>query len=107
MAMNVKMWYNIYRKKFLQRMIRPGFLQCNNASIEEARNILTHNVEAPTAKSIDKSGIFHDETIFHNNEDQSRQWSVTGTCAVKLKSKGNVSRFWTSLGRRGFVLRLK
>ena len=78
-----------HRKKFLRKMVGIGFLRPDNAPTEEARSALPVDLETPSEERIAKTMVFfHDETIFHANEGQSRQWGIRGTHAVQHKSKG-------------------
>lgn len=79
----------VYRKKFLRKMVGLGFLRPDNAPTEDAKNALPSDLHTPSIDRVEKTVIFfHDETIFHVNEDQSRQWGEKGTHVVQHKSKG-------------------
>lgn len=59
-----------YTKQFLRKMVGLGFLQPDNAPTEESKSALPDNLETPSAERIEKTVLFHDETIFHASEDQ-------------------------------------
>ena len=77
-----------YRNKFIRRMVGLGFINGNNAPTEEAKRALPIGIE-PQQERVDKTVIFfHDESIYHVNEDQPSFWGDGNTRVLKPKSKG-------------------
>lgn len=69
-----------------------GFLNVNNAPTEEAKQALSNytNLERPRQDIINKTiVIFHDESTFHANEDQTTFWGEKGTTVLRPKSRGS------------------
>ena len=61
-----------YRKLFLRRMIKIGFLDFMNAPNETAQKVIPEDIEPPTLERREKTVVFfHDESTFQANEDQS------------------------------------
>ena len=76
------------RKLFLRKMTKIGFLHFTNAPTDEAMKALP-DVDSPTNERRAKTVVlFHDETTFMSNEDQSTQWGMTGERMMKPKSRG-------------------
>ena len=94
-----------YRKSFLRKMVGLGFLNPTNAPTEEAKKALPNDLEPPPTEVIQKTIlIFHDETTFQANDDQSTLWASKGTTVIRPKSKGSgimVSDFITE--RDGYL----
>lgn len=64
-----------YRKEFLRRLCALGFLNKNNAPTPEAVDSLPSNLES--SSGIGKTVfIFHDESTFQANDDQSTFWGA-------------------------------
>jgi len=79
----------LYQKSFLRRMIKLGFLNILNAPTDESRKAIPTDIEPPTAEKREKTVfIFHDESIFHANDDQVLKWGLKGDRILKKKSKG-------------------
>ncbi len=79
-----------YRKTFLRKMVALGFLNAGNAPTEEAKAALPAKLHTPPPEVADKTVIlFHDETTFQANEDQSTLWAEKGTSVMRPKSKGS------------------
>lgn len=77
------------RKNFLRKMVKLGFLHFTNAPTEQAGQALPEDIEPPILERREKTVVFfHDETTFQSNEDQTLQWGLKGTKAMKPKSKG-------------------
>ena len=77
-----------YRNKFIRRMVGLGFINGANAPTEEAKRALPVGIE-PRQERIDKTVIFfHDESIYHVNEDQPSFWGDSNTHVLRPKSKG-------------------
>lgn len=75
------------REQYLRRMIKLGFLHFTNAPTLEAA--IPTDIEPPTADKREKTiFIFHDETIFHANDDQTFKWGQKGEKIMKKKSQG-------------------
>ena len=77
-----------YRNRFLRKMTSNGFLRRSNAPSEEAANCLDPDLRCP-AEPEKNIIIFHDESIFCSNEDQSTQWGSKHEHFVRPKSKGS------------------
>lgn len=79
-----------YRHRFLRRMVGLGFLNSDNAATEDARKALPHGIPPICKERLDKTVImFHDETTFQANDDQSTVWAEKGTSVMQPKSKGS------------------
>ena len=69
-------------------MVGLGFINGANAPTEEAKRALPVGIE-PRQERIDKTVIFfHDESIYHVNEDQPSFWGDSNTHVLRPKSKG-------------------
>ena len=78
------------RKQFLRDMIGLGFLHPDQAPTPDAQKAFPTDV--PLASSAARSKlvvIFHDESIFNANDDQTQQWGVKGEGMLRPKSKGS------------------
>ena len=76
-----------YRTKFLRRMVGLVFLNPENAPTEEAKNALPVDLHSPPREIIDKTVVlFHDESTFQANDDQSTLWAEKGTTVLRPKS---------------------
>ena len=72
-------------------MVGLGFLNENNAPTEKAKSALPSELRCPTQAVLEKRVVlFHDESTFQANEDQSTFWGTKGTTVIKPKSKGSV-----------------
>ena len=61
-------------------MVTLGFLNSNNAPMEEAKAALPTDLHSPPSDVIEKTVfLFHDETTFQANEDQATVWAQKGT----------------------------
>ena len=77
-----------YCNKFIRRMVALGFINKANAPTEEVKHALLVGIEQQQER-IDKTVIFfHDESIYHVNEDQPSFWGDSNTHVLKPKSKG-------------------
>ena len=78
------------RKKFLTKMIEVGFLHPDHAPTPEAQRAFPSDVSLASSAVRDKCVIiFHDESIFNANDDQTVQWGVKGEGMLRPKSKGS------------------
>ena len=78
-----------YRKTFLRRMAAIGFVNEDNAPTPEAAAALPNDITSPPEEQREKTiVIFHDESIFNANEDQSTMWGTEDQHFVRPKSKG-------------------
>ena len=78
-----------YRKQFLRRMVKIGFIHFTNAPTENAQQAIPTDIDPPTAERRSKTVVFfHDESTFNSNEDQSLKWGLKGEKIMKQKSKG-------------------
>ena len=79
----------LYRKEFLRRMVKIGFLHFTNAPTQTSAMAIPDDIEPPTLERREKTVVFfHDESNFQSNEDQSLQWGLKGSKMMKPKSKG-------------------
>ena len=79
-----------YRKKFLRKMVATGFLNKDNAPTSEAALSLPSDLQCPSQEQLKKTVfLFHDESIFSSNEDQTTQWGTDDMVLIKPKGKGN------------------
>ena len=78
-----------YRKAFLRKMIVCGMLTPGDAPTDEVRQSFPTDIEAPTQERASRIIIiFHDESIFHANDDETVQWGTEDQRFVRPKSKG-------------------
>ena len=78
-----------YRREFLRKLMKTGFLHFTHAPTDEARKAFPVDIEPPTSERRSKLVVFfHDESTFQSNEDQSLQWGLKGSKTIKPKSKG-------------------
>ena len=67
----------VYRKIFLCRMVKTGFLHFTNAPTESSQKTIPTDVDPPTLERQSKTIVFfHDESIFSANEDQNKIWGI-------------------------------
>ncbi len=79
-----------YRREFLRKMIKIGFLHFTHAPTDEAKKAFPEDIEPPILEKRSKLAVFfHDETTFQSNEDQNCQWGLKGTKMMKPKSRGS------------------
>ena len=79
-----------YRKEFLRRMVKIGFIHFTSAPTETAQLSIPTDIDPPTAERRSKTVVFfHDESTFNSNEDQSLKWGLKGEKIMKQKSKGS------------------
>jgi len=64
-------------------MVATGFLNKTNAPTAEAATALPTDLESPSDEQIEKNiVIFHDESTFQVNDDESWMWGIRGpTCS--------------------------
>ena len=76
------------RKIFLEKMIEIGFLHPSETPTPEAASAFPSTV--PLADVREKTVVlFHDESTFQANEDQSTMWGRKGEHMLRPKSKGS------------------
>ncbi len=79
-----------YRQKFLRKMIGLGFLNQSNAPTEEAKQALCQFNLNPQPSLVEKTVIiFHDESTFQCNDDETTFWGEKGTAVMRPKSRGS------------------
>lgn len=79
-----------YRLKFLRKMVGLGFLNKSNAPSEDAKQALIKLDLEPPQNLVNKTVIiFHDESTFQANDDQSTVWGQKGMTVIRPKSKGS------------------
>ena len=77
------------RDQFLTKMVECGFLHPSDAPTPEAATAFPASVPLPLSDVREKTVvIFHDESTFHANEDQTTMWGVKGEHMLRPKSKG-------------------
>ena len=63
-----------HRKKFLRQLVAGGFLTKDGAPNDDSKNAFPDDIESPPAERREKNiFIFHDETTFNANGDESLQ----------------------------------
>lgn len=78
-----------YRQKFLRRLCALGFLNKTNAPIPEAAESLPTDIDSPPDDQVLKTVfLFHDESTFQANDDQSTFWGTENMTFLRPKSKG-------------------
>ena len=78
-----------YRQKFLRRLCALGFLNKTNAPIPEAAESLPTDIDGPPDDQVLKTVfLFHDESTFQANDDQSTFWGTENMTFLRPKSKG-------------------
>ena len=77
------------RKVFLTKMVEVGFLHPSEAPTPEASRAFPSSVPLPSSDTRDKTVVlFHDESTFQANEDQTTMWGKKGEHMLRPKSKG-------------------
>ena len=70
-------------------MVSGGFLSRESAPSEEACSVFPDDLE-PSAERRDKNiFIFHDESTFNANDDESLQWGISESQIIRPKSCGS------------------
>ena len=78
-----------YRKEYLRKMVKIGFIHFTNAPTESAKLAIPTDIDPPTLEKRSKTVVFfHDESTFNANDDQNLKWGVKGEKIIKPKSKG-------------------
>lgn len=78
------------RKSFLNDMIEVGFLHPEHAPNEEAQRAFPKDIPLASNETRSKTVlIFHDESTFNANDDQTTQWGKKGEGMLRPKSKGS------------------
>ena len=78
-----------YRSKFLRLLCALGFLNKHNAPTPEAVDSLPSELECPSDEQVAKTVvIFHDESTFQENDDQTTFWGAKDIIFLRPKSKG-------------------
>lgn len=95
-----------YHNTFLRRMASLGFLNCNNAPTDEARNALPSDLEAPDPSVVEKTIVLFHESTFQANDDQPTIWAQPGTVVMCPKSKGSGIMVSDFIEERGGYLHL-
>ena len=94
-----------HRRKFLRKLVAGGFLTKEDAPTEEAKSAFPTDIESPAAERRAKNiFIFHDESTFNANDDESLQWGTAESQLIRPMSKGSgimVSDFITE--RDGYL----
>lgn len=79
-----------HHKTFLRQMISSGFLLKDHAPNDEAKEAFPCDLESPTPERRAKNiFIFHDESTFNANDDQSLQWGTPDSQIIRPKSRGS------------------
>ena len=80
----------VYRKNVLDKMCRNGFLHPDHAPTPDAQRCFPSDVPLVPLETRDKLVvIFHDESTFNANDDQSFQWGVKEEGMLRPESKGS------------------
>jgi len=75
------------RNAFLKRMVKNG-------PTPEAIEAIPKDIEPPTLERRNKTVfIFHDESIFHSNDDQNLKWGIKGEKIMKKKQRSRYHGF--------------
>lgn len=78
-----------YRRKFIRRMIACGMLAKEHAPMDDERQLFPDDIDSPSSEQrLNNIVLFHDESIFNSNEDESVQWGIKDQHFVRPKSKG-------------------
>ena len=78
------------RHEFIKKMIEVGYLHPDQAPTPEAQRAFPATIPLPPMESREKTVvIFHDESTFSANDDQTVQWGVRGEGMLRPKSKGS------------------
>ena len=75
-----------YRNKFLRRLCAVGVLNKKNAPIPDAADSLPSDLDCPSDDQI--VVIFHDESTFQANDDQTKFWGAKDMVVLRPKSRG-------------------
>ena len=79
-----------HRQRFLRQMVSGGFLSRESAPSEEARSAFPNDLEPPPVERQHKNiFIFHDESTFNANDDESLQWGMPESQIIRPKSRGS------------------
>ena len=79
-----------HRGKFLHFIIAGGFLSKDDAPTDEAKKAFPNDIQSPPPERQAKNVfIFHDESTFNANDDESLQWGTTESQLIKPKSRGS------------------
>ena len=79
-----------HRRKFLRQMISSGFLTKDSAPSEETKEAFPDDIETqPLARREKNIFIFHDESTFNANDDESLQWGRSDSQIIRPKSRGS------------------
>ena len=90
MVTREKTLLNIGVNFFTSLLLASGFLTKEGAPTEEARSAFPTYIEPPTAERHAKNiFIFHDESTFNANDDESLQWGTAESQLIRPKSKGS------------------
>ena len=78
-----------YREKFLRKMVGNGFLNKSNMPMPSIESAFPSDLEIPRDEVIKSIVIFHDESTFQANDEESWMWGEHGQCVLKPKSRGS------------------
>ena len=79
-----------YREKFLRQIVSLGFLNADNAQMDDTKNTLSTDITSSSSNIIEKTVfLFHDETTFQANKNQPNVWAPKGMKVIRPKSKGS------------------
>lgn len=78
------------RGVFLRKLAEIGFVHPDQAPTPESARAFPSDVPLQSTEVRNKTVVFfHDESIFHANEDQHFQWGIKGDHMIRPKSKGS------------------
>ena len=73
-----------HRRKFLRKLVAGGFLTKENAPTEEAKSAFPVDIESlPPERQAKNIFIFHDESTFNANDDESLQWRTAESQLIR------------------------
>ena len=79
-----------HRQKFLRQLVASGFLTKDDAPTGEAKDAFPSDIESPPPERRAKNIlIFHDESTFNANDDESLQWGTADSQVIRPKSRGS------------------
>ena len=78
------------RGMFLSKMAESGFLHPDHAPTPEAARAFPVSIPLPSTERREKTVVlFHDESTFQANDDQTTMWGKKGEHMLPAKSKGS------------------
>ena len=79
-----------HRKRFLHQLVAAGFLTKEGAPCDDVKEAFPSDIEEPPPDCREKNiFIFHDESTFNANDDESLQCGSPETQVIRPKSRGS------------------